>query len=174
RRGDWIFLSSESWQRAPASGGTQQQADQILGHLAKLAESAGASLRRTVKAEVYIGHPSEYAAMEAAWKRWFPKNPPARLVAPYMGLTGGKGRRIEIALILLADNSRKAIDTVHTSKAPRPFSHEPQAIKAGNLLFLSQQMAYDAQGKLADGMARHPNFPFYGQPSRQQMAYMLQ
>jgi enamine deaminase RidA (YjgF/YER057c/UK114 family) len=173
RRGDWVFLSSESWQRTPVNGGTEQEADQILGHLAKLAEKAGASLRRTVKAEVYIGHPSEYAAMEAAWKRWFPKNPPARTVMPYMGLTGGKGRRIEIALTLLADNSRKTIDTVHTDKAPKPFSHEPQAVKAGNLLFLSQQMAFDSNGKLAAGMARHPNFPFYGQPSRQQMAYML-
>lgn len=173
RRGDWIFVSSESWQRTSVHSETEQQADQILSHLAKLAEQAGASLRRTVKAEVYIGHPSEYSAMEAAWKRWFPKNPPARVVMPYMGLSGGKGRRIEIALILLADNSRKAIDWVHTDKAPQPFSHEPQAVKAGNLLFLSQQMAFDANGRLADGMARHPNFPYYGQPPRQQMAYML-
>lgn len=172
RRGDWVFLASESWQRTPGAG-TEKQADQILAHLARLAEKAGASLQRAVKAEVYIGHPSEYAAMEAAWKRWFPKNPPARVVMPYMGLTGGKGRRIEIALTLLADNSRKSIDTVHTDKAPRPFSHEPQAVKAGNLLFLSQQMAFDASGKLAAGMARHPNFPYYGQPSRQQMNYML-
>lgn len=173
RRGDWVFLSSESWQRTPVSGGTEQQADQILSHLAKLAEKAGASLRRAVKAEVYIGHPSEYAAMESAWKRWFPKHPPARVVMPFMGLTGGKGRRIEIALTLLADNSRKTIDAVRTDKAPQPFSHEPQALKAGDLLFLSQQMAFDATGKLAAGMARNPNFPYYGQPSREQMAYML-
>ncbi|SAI24773.1 endoribonuclease [Bordetella trematum] len=173
RRGDWIFLSSESWQRTPASRGTGPQTDQILRHLAGLATSAGASLQRTVKAEVYIGHPSDYAAMEAAWKRWFPKNPPARVVIPRMGLTGGKGRRIEIALILLADNSRKTIDVVHTDRAPNPFGHEPQAVKAGNLLFLSQQMAFDSQGRLAAGMARNPNFPYYGQPSRQQMAYML-
>lgn len=173
RRGDWVFLSSESWQRTPVSGGTEQQADQILSRLAKLAEKAGASLRRAVKAEVYIGHPSEYAAMESAWKRWFPKHPPARVVMPFMGLTGGKGRRIEIALTLLADNSRKTIDAVRTDKAPQPFSHEPQAVKADNLLFLSQQMAFDATGKLAAGMARNPNFPYYGQPSREQMAYML-
>lgn len=118
RRGDWVFLSSETWQRTAVSGGTEQQADQILSHFAKLAEKAGASLRRTVKAEIHIGHPSEYAGMEAAWKRWFPKNPPARVVMPNMGLTGGKGRRIEIALTLLADNSRKTIDIVHTDKAP--------------------------------------------------------
>ncbi len=174
RRGDWIFLSSETWQRTPDGRGTEQQAEQILRHLAKLAETAGSSLRRSVKAEVYIGHPSEYAAMEAAWKRWFPKNPPARVVMPRMGLTGGKGRHIEIALILLADNSRKTIDVVHTDRAPNPFGHEPQAVKAGNLLFLSQQMAFDSQGRLAAGMARNPNFPYYGQPSRHQMAYMLQ
>lgn len=173
RRGDWIFLSSEPWQRAPAGAGTQQQTDQVLRHLARLAEGAGSSLRRAVKAEVYIGHPSEYAAMEAAWKRWFPDNPPARVVMPYMGLTGGQGRRVEIALTLLAEDSGKTIETVHTSKAPKPFSHEPQAVKAGNLLFFSQQMPADAGGALAEGMARHPNFPYYGLPARKQMAYML-
>jgi len=125
-----------------------------------------------VKAEVYIGHPRDYAGMDRVWKKWFPKNPPARCVIPYMGL-GTLGSRIEIALTLLAGDSKLAIETIETSEAPEPFSHEPQAIKAGSFLFLSQQMACDSLGVLAPGMLRHPEFPWYGLPGKAQMRYML-
>jgi enamine deaminase RidA (YjgF/YER057c/UK114 family) len=110
--------------------------------------------------------------MEKVWKRWFPHNPPARCVIPYMGL-GGKGSRVEIALTLLAKDSPLKIEIVKTSKAPKPFSHEPQAVKVGNLLFLSQQLPCDENGSLIPEGARNPNFPYYGLPSQAQMRYML-
>ncbi len=198
RRGDWIFLSGEipvdwvgDWM-SPVHMGTpsalskdarvnpylwygsemEKQTDYVLWKLSKIAEGAGSSLARAVKAEVYIGDPSDYSAMERAWKRWFPKNPPARVVIPYMGL-GGKGSRVEIALTLLADDSPIKIETIATPDAPTPFSHEPQAIKAGNLLFLSQQIAADERGVLPAGLGRDPLYPYYGQPARAQMTYML-
>ena len=96
------------------------------------------------------------------------KNPPARCVIPYMGL-GGKGSRVEIALTLLHKDSPLKIETIETKNAPKPFSHEPQAIKVGNLLFLSQQMPCDDKGMLPAGMQRDPNFPYYGLTSRAQM-----
>ncbi|WP_198516943.1 RidA family protein [Sinorhizobium meliloti] len=173
RRGDWVFLSSETWARDTKGKSTEQQANEIFEHLNSLATAAGSSLSRAVKAEVYIGHPSEYSGMEIAWKRWFPDNPPARVVVPYMGMTGGRGRRVEVALTLLANDSTKIIETIYTDKAPKPFSHEPQAVKVGNLLFFSQQMPAGSNGDLAPGMARHPSFPFYGLPAREQMRYML-
>ena len=60
-----------------------------------------------------------------------------------------------------------------TSKAPKPFSHEPQAVKVGNLLFFSQQIPCDEKGLLPAGMKRDPNFPYYGLTSQAQMRYML-
>lgn len=198
RRGDWIFMSGEipiDWvgdYMSPVHMGPpsalakeartnpyvwygseiEKQTEYTLWKLSKTAEAAGVTLDRTVKADVYIGDPSDYAGMEKVWKRWFPNNPPARCVIPYMGL-GGKGSRVEIALTLLAADSPLKIETIETDKAPKPFSHEPQAIKVGNFLFLSQQMASDASGALAEGMTRNPNFPYYGQPARAQMRYML-
>jgi enamine deaminase RidA (YjgF/YER057c/UK114 family) len=198
RRGDWVFLSGEVptdwvgdygearsmgepsalakaartnpyvWYGSPI----EAQTEYTLSKLAAIAESAGTSLSRAVKAEVYIGHPSDYAGMEKVWKRWFPNNPPARVVIPYMGL-GTMGSRIEIAFTCLHDSSKLQIETVETSDAPEPWSHEPQAIRAGNFLFLSQQMACDSRGVLADGMVRHPEFPWYGLPGQNQMRYML-
>ena len=198
RRGDWVFLAGEvptDWQGdfgearsmgAPSAlarqarvnpyvwygSAIEAQTDYTLSKLAAIAEAAGSSLERAVKADVYIGDPSDYAGMDRVWKRWFPKNPPARCVIPYMGL-GTMGSRIEIAFTLLANDSKLSIMPVETSDAPEPFSHEPQAVRAGDFLFLSQQMACDARGRLAPGMLRHPEFPWYGLPGQHQMRYML-
>jgi enamine deaminase RidA (YjgF/YER057c/UK114 family) len=198
RRGDWVFLAGEvptDWvgdygehrsMGEPSAlakqarvnpfvwygSSIEAQTEYTLSKLAAIAEAAGSSLSRAVKADVYIGHPSDYAGMDKVWKRWFPNNPPARCVIPYMGL-GTKGSRIEIAFILLADDSELTIETVQTSDAPEPFSHEPQAVRAGDFLFLSQQMACDSKGRLAEGMLRHPEFPWYGLPGQNQMRYML-
>ncbi len=198
RRGDWVFLAGEvptDWvgdygearHMGPDSALAREarvnphvwygseiesQTEYVLWKLERIAAAAGASLKRTVKAEIYLGHPSDYQAMDKVWKRWFPDNPPARVVIPYMGL-GTRGSRIEIALTLLADDSELEIETIETSEAPEPFSHEPQAVKVGNFLFFSQQMACDSRGVLADGMLRNENFPWYGLPGQLQMRHMM-
>jgi enamine deaminase RidA (YjgF/YER057c/UK114 family) len=198
RRGDWVFLSGEipidwvgDWMSPVHMGPLsalakdvrvnpylwygseiEKQTEFVLWKLSRIAEASGTSFARAVKADVYIGDPGDYAGMEKVWKRWFPTNPPARCVIPYMGL-GGKGSRIEIALTLLANDSPLTIETIATPNAPKPFSHEPQAIKAGNLLFLSQQIASDEAGVLPPALGRDPRYPYYGQPGRAQMRYML-
>lgn len=198
RRGDWVFLAGEvptDWvgdygqsasYGAPSAlareartnpyvwygSPIEAQTEYTLQKLAAIAEAAGTSLARAVKAEVYIGDPSDFAGMERVWKRWFPENPPARVVIPYMGL-GTMGSRIEIAFTCLHNSAKIKAETIQTSAAPEPWSHEPQAIRAGNFLFLSQQMACDSRGVLAEGMNRHPEFPWYGLPGQNQMRYML-
>jgi len=179
RRGDWIFLAAQDAvgvsQREVGTwveSSVEAQADQILENLARLADAAGSALDRTVKAEVYIGHPRDFAAMDKAWKRWFPNNPPARVVIPYMGM-GRRGARIEIALTLLTSGSKLPISTIEASDAPPGMGHEPQAVRAGDLLFFSTQMASDQNGKLAEGMVRKPEFPWYGSPGKAQMHYMM-
>ncbi|MBT77603.1 MAG: RidA family protein [Gammaproteobacteria bacterium] len=198
RHGDWVFLAAESavdWigdSLSPVHLGeptaiadqargnpnywigepVERQTDYVLEKLAGIAAVAGTSLENTVKAEVYIGHPRDFSAMDRAWRRWFPENPPARVVTPNMGM-GGRGCRVEIALTLLADDAKQKKQTIETSQAPEPLGHEAQAIKAGNFLFFSTQMAFDSAGKLADGMSRHPNNRWYGSPGQAQMRYMM-
>ncbi len=198
RLGDWIFLAGEVptdwvgdygearsmgepsalakaartnphvWYGSPI----EAQTDYTLSKLAAIADAAGSSLARAVKADIYIGDSFDFAGMDRVWKRWFPKNPPTRCVIPYMGL-GTRGSRIEIALTLLADDSKLVAEVIETLAAPEPWSHEPQGIKAGNFPFMSQQMACDSRGVLADGMLRHPEFPWYGLPGQAQMRFIL-
>jgi enamine deaminase RidA (YjgF/YER057c/UK114 family) len=177
RHGGWIFISGLVAPDAGESPGSwydssiEAQTEKVLQKLAKLAELAGGSLSRAVKADVYLPNPADYAGMDHVWKRWFPK-PPARTVFPHVGLT--PGARVQIALTLLANDSKIAATTIETSDAPEPFSHEPQAVKAGSFLFLSQQMAFASGGALAPGMLRVPQYPWYGSPGKAQMRYMMQ
>jgi enamine deaminase RidA (YjgF/YER057c/UK114 family) len=179
RRGDWVFLAAESaldrddensnlW----FDSNVEQQTEYVLEKLSRIAAVAGTSLEQAVKADVYIGHPNDFAAMDKVWRKWFPNNPPARVVIPYMGM-GAKDCRVEVALTMLADDAKQKKETIETSDAPEQPGHEPQAIKVGNLLFFSTQMAFDSSGKIAEGLLRNPNFPWYGSPSQAQMRYMM-
>ncbi len=149
----------------------RRQTEYTLDKLARLVESIGTSFEHCVRAEVYLSHPSEFYGMDEVWRRYFPKNPPARVVVPYMGLTG-RGCKIEIALTLVMPNSRLKVETIETDRAPRPTTWEPQAVRVGDLLFFSTQLAADEHG-LAREVQRDPNYPFYGQPAKMQMRYIL-
>jgi enamine deaminase RidA (YjgF/YER057c/UK114 family) len=198
RRGDWIFLAGDTatdyrgdFGRAEHWGGRnavaldgrtnpyvwygssiEKQTDYTLQKLAAIAEAAGSSLSRAVKATVYIGHPQDFEGMDKVWRRWFPENPPARMVIPFTGL-GLQGTRIEIAFKLLANDSKLQIETVEAPGVPPQMGHEPHAVKVGKFLFLSTQLPIDAKANVAAGTVRHPNFPYYGQPAKLQMRYIL-
>lgn len=197
-RGDYVFLAGEiptdfvgDFGRAenygPPSGvaiearpnpymwygsAIEQQTEFTLAKLSKIAESAGTSFARAIKADVYLAHPSDFEGFDKVWSRWFPENPPARFVAPYMGF-GGRDSRVEISLQLLRDESELTIETIDTPDAPRPIGHEPQAVKCGDMLYFSTQMAFGDDGHLAPGMARNAAFPYYGSPAKEQVRYMM-
>lgn len=179
RRGDWVFLSAQHGADVTATAPTdwshttvEAQTDAALAKLERLAALAGSSLARTVKAEVHIGHARDFAAVDRVWRRWFPTNPPARVVIPNLGM-GVAGARAQIALTLLTNDSTIRIEPIMASGVPRPLGHEPHATRAGDILFLSTQMAFDDDGQLPVGMVRHPEFPWYGSPGQAQMRYMM-
>lgn len=150
----------------------ERQTDYTLQRLHHIAEEAGTSLDRCVKATVYLGDPSELAGMDRVWREWFPNDPPARVVLPYI-LPGLRGTRVEIAMKLLGGDSDLELETIETSDAPEPIGHEPQAVRAGNLLFLSTQQPSDSSGRLARGLGRDADHPHASQPAGAQMRYML-
>src|SRR5687767_736465 len=97
RRGDWVFLAGEipvdwvgDWGRAEYYGtpsgvalaaranpnfwydsDVERQTDYVLQKQAAIAEAAGTTLDRAVKATVYLGHPREFEAMDKVWRHWF-------------------------------------------------------------------------------------------------------
>jgi enamine deaminase RidA (YjgF/YER057c/UK114 family) len=109
----------------------EAQTDYTLERLAKLAELAGSSLERCIRADVVLGHPSDYYDFDRVWRRWFPHDPPARTL-----VTGArmvvKGVRVEVALVLLASDSPLERVVVTTEDA--------HAVRAGDFLFVSTQL----------------------------------
>jgi enamine deaminase RidA (YjgF/YER057c/UK114 family) len=198
RRGDWIFLAGdlatdfqgdfkttthmgEPSAVAPEArvnpymwygSSIEAQTDYLLSKLEKIAESAGSSLADCVKADVYFGHPQDLEGIDRVWRKWFPENPPARGTIPYCGLAA-RGCRIEISMALLHRDSQLTRETVETSAAPEPRRHEPQAVKAGNFLFLSTQLPVDSTGAVPKEMLHHPELPYLRQPPKLQTSYML-
>jgi enamine deaminase RidA (YjgF/YER057c/UK114 family) len=149
----------------------RNQTDYTLQKLAAVVEAAGTDLKHAVKATVYLADPRDYVGFEEVWKSWFPEEPPARVIVPHMGL-GPKGSKIEIAFKCIMPKGRLRKETIETTKAPKPIGHEPQAVKAGDLLFLSSQMAADERG-VAREASLTPGFPYYGSKPKMEMRYIL-
>ena len=174
RRGDWVFLSAHCAPTGPADQpGVAAQTEKIIADLARFAAAAGSSLQRAVKAEVFLRNAHDLPSFDRVWSAAFAEGQrPARVVA-----TSVSPRHplavVEIALTLLTDDSTIGIETVQTPDAPTPLGAEPQAVLAGDLLFLSTQLAFDDSGALAAGTGRSTAFPWYGTPGRAQMRVML-
>ena len=102
RAGDFIFLSgmlSTDPQTGERSPGTMaHETRQTLTNMRHLLESAGSSLERVVKINVLIYDLLEFENMNAVYRQFFPKDPPARTTC---GVQLGSGMKVEIECIAL-------------------------------------------------------------------------
>jgi len=103
RAGDFIFISgmvSVDPETGEHSLGTvASETRQILSNMAHLLESAGSSLQRVVKVNVFIYDMLELANMNRVFAEFFPDEPPARTVC---GVQLSFGFKVEIECIALA------------------------------------------------------------------------
>ncbi len=198
RHGDWIFLAGcgatdfagdfmatrhmgEPSNVAPAArvnpyfaGGSdiQKQTDYTLEVLSRIAEAAGTSFDRCVKADVAIGHPSDFVGMDLVWRKWFPKFRPARTVITGTQLVM-KGPRVEIAMQMLANNSTLSPQVIRIKGLPPPPGHDPHAVRAGDLLFLSTQLPTDSTGAVPAELAFDSRLPYFKDTAYLQAQYLL-
>ena len=144
----YIWLGSE----------IEAQTEYTLHRLQAVAERAGSSLDRCVKADVTLCHSNDYLDFERVWRRWFPQNPPARQL-----LTGTrlvlKGVRVEIALTLLGGGSALRHEPVQVPGAPASPWHAPHAVRAGDLVFISGQLAVNEHGGVLSAAERRGQRP---------------
>lgn len=150
----------------------EQQTEFTLSALSRIAEAAGTSLDRCVKADVTIGHPNDFWGFDRVWRRWFSDNPPARTVLPGARLVI-KGLRVEIAMVLLAEDSDLRIQRIDTPDASNPLGHAPQGVTAGPFLFLSGRLPVDGTGCVPDELCFDPELPYFRQPAKAQMRALL-
>ncbi|HXE31634.1 MAG TPA: RidA family protein [Terriglobales bacterium] len=105
RAGGFLFLSGQI-PLDPATGALlvdadiAQQTERVLQNLQAVLEAGGASLAAAVKTTVYLADLNDFAAMNAAYAKFFPQNPPARSTVEVSRLP--RGARVEIDVIALA------------------------------------------------------------------------
>ena len=82
RVGDLVLCSGQIG-TDPATGelagpGVKEQTEQVLINLKSILDVAGCSLEKVDKCTVFITDQSDFAAMNEVYRKYFPKDPPAR------------------------------------------------------------------------------------------------
>ncbi len=133
---------------------------------------AGVTLDDVVHAQVYLTDRDDYSAFNEAWTRHFSKSPPTLDIVPCIehGLAPYDGK-IEINVLALKPGGatkRRAID----AGVPTAFRNQPQAMKAGDLVFMSGLMAFDGQG-LALSAGADPRQPHFSSSAEAQAEFII-
>src|SRR5256884_9591551 len=99
RVGDLLFLSGQIGNvpgtRRLADGGITGQTRQVLGNIKAVLAFAGSSLDRAVKCTVFLADIQDFAAMNAVYATYFPKDPPAPSTVAASRLAGGARGEVE-------------------------------------------------------------------------------
>jgi enamine deaminase RidA (YjgF/YER057c/UK114 family) len=188
--GDFIFIAGRLADALTVGDGLAPEARMPAGHLWKGApvkletdfivkqkiepalKAAGSSLADVVKCQVYLRDPADFAPFNEAWKKHFPGNLPATSLIPMAtpGLAIESGR-VEINTIALRSAGRTRAQIVDAGVMPAWAGH-CQAVRAGDLLFLSGLLAIDRTG-LIEAARPDPAKPFFGSSIQAQMDYLL-
>ena len=119
-------------------------------------ELAGLEPADVVKAQIYTTDPADCAVVQEVWAEHFGAGAAVSVVpcAP-RGLVIEDGR---IEINVLAHRGGAAAKTVVEAGVATTFRDQAEAVRCGDLLFLSALMAADADGPLAPPDARQPHF----------------
>lgn len=190
--GDFVFVAGQTAEAlVTAEGPIDPAARMPAGHLWKgtpikletefiierklkpALASIGNSLAEVVKAQIYLRDLDDVPAFNEVWAKHFPKAPPATTTIT----TSAPGfvceaSRIEINTISVRRGGRTRKQVVDAGVA-MPYRGSVQAIRAGDLLFLSGMMAVDSTGALAAPACIDPQRPYFGSAAELQMDHIL-
>jgi enamine deaminase RidA (YjgF/YER057c/UK114 family) len=112
-------------------------------------ETVGNTLDEVVKAQVYLRDVDDIPAFNEVWAKHFGSNPPATsiITTSTPGFICEAGR-IEINTLSVRKGGATRKELIEAGVAP-PYAGQVQAVRAGDLLFLSNLMAVNPSGALA-------------------------
>ena len=135
-------------------------------------EAAGASLADIVKLQVYLRDPEDFAPFNEVWRSFFPDHAPATTLIPMPspGLVIEQAR-IEVNTIAVRGAARAGRRIIDAGVMPA-WKGYSQAVRVGDLLFLSGLVAIDGGGLIAAARP-DPMQPYFGSSIEAQMAFLL-
>jgi enamine deaminase RidA (YjgF/YER057c/UK114 family) len=133
---------------------------------------AGARLEDVVHAQIYLTDREDYSAFNEVWSRHIGGSGATYSIIPCIehGLAPYDGK-IEINVLALKPGGatrKRAID----GGVATAFRGQPQAVKAGELVFISGLMAFDGEG-LAPAACNDPRQPHFGSAAQAQAEYII-
>ncbi len=189
--GDYVFVAGRMADSFKFGEGLAQQARLPAGHLWKglpikleaefilrekiepALKAAGSSLKNIVKCQVYMRDAEDFASFNEVWAKFFPKAKPATTLIPTA--TPGfflQDARIEINTISLTDAGSTRKQIINGGVVPAYCGYS-QAVRAGDLLFISGLMAVDEAG-LVEAAQINPAQPYFGSAVQAQMDLLLE
>jgi 2-iminobutanoate/2-iminopropanoate deaminase len=140
KTGDTVFLaglvSRNGRDNSVVQGDMSVQAHAVFENAAAILEAAGLSFADVVSSRVYITDPTAFQAMNEVYRKYFPKDPPARatVIAPLMG----PSYVVEITMVAVKGGTRRVV-TAPTAdgSAPRPNPNLSSAIDVGRRIHVS-------------------------------------
>ncbi len=145
----------------------KRQTRVILDHLKRLAEAAGTSLDRVVKAQVFLRDLSDFFSFDEVWREYFPSPPPRTTVGTPDLLVDGA--RVLVDVVALADPTQNV--EIVASAAPRPLAHYSEAFRIGPFVFAAGQIASDYRTGVPP--EARPDPPRSQSAIKRQTAYVL-
>jgi enamine deaminase RidA (YjgF/YER057c/UK114 family) len=190
--GDYVFIAGQTAEALKTEDGPIDPAARMpAGHLWKgtpikletdfiierklkpALATVGATLADVVKAQVYLRDIDDVPAFNETWAKHFGATPPATTIvttsAPGFICEAG---RIEINTISVRGGGATKKQVIDAGVS-MPFEGCVQAIRAGDLLFLSGMMAVGASGALAPEARIDPDKPYFGSAVQLQMEHVL-
>ena len=190
--GDYVFVAGQTAEALKTGEGPLDPAARMpAGHLWKgtpikletefvierklkpALATAGANLAGVMKAQVYLRDVNDIPAFNEVWAKHFPKAPPATTIITTS--TPGficEAGRIEINTISLRRGGRTKKQVIDAG-VPTAYAGHVQAVRAGDLLFLSGLMAVDSSGALAAAARTDPRQPHFSSAVQLQMDVIL-
>ncbi len=134
KAGGLIYLSGTLAQddSGAITGDVTAQTRRVIERMRGVLDASGSSLSQVVAVTVYLRSTSDFAAMNDAYRAYWPKDPPTRTTV----ITGLLlGALVEVSMIAVPNGAeRKIVRPQGWAVSPNPYSY---AIRTGDTLFLS-------------------------------------
>ena len=135
KAGGLIYLSgtlSQDDTGALVGADVAAQTRRVIERMKAVLDASGSSLQQVVAVTVYLKSASDFAAMNDAYRAYWPKDPPTRTTVITDLLLGAL---VEVAMVAVPNGAERVV--VHPKDwiaSPNPYSY---AIKTGDTVFLS-------------------------------------
>ncbi len=138
--GDTLFLSGlvskNGKDNAVVTGDIQVQTRTALDNAGEILRAAGMTHEDAVSSRVFITDTALFQDMNAAYRTYFPKDPPARATVR-AGLMGSEFQ-IEITLVAVKGGSKEAFTTPNADGSPgKPSPNFSSAVRTGDRLYVA-------------------------------------